>query len=88
MKNMNLFLASLMCLGLSSFAEETKVEKIEAGTQRTVDRVKRSYRDVKDNVCEMINGKVVCYGKKMINSQKNVSDKVQSKIKEEKNKID
>ena len=83
-----LLCAIMLCLGLSTYAEETIVEKIETGSNKTVDSVKKTYRKAKDKTCEMINGKMKCVEKKIKNKIENLKDKAETESKEIKNKID
>jgi len=52
------------------------------------DKVKESYRNAEEEVCETINGKIECTVKKVKNAILNTSDKAKTKAKETKNKLD
>lgn len=69
-------------------AEETKKEKLEAKSNQVMDEVKEGIRDAQDKGCEMIDGKMKCFGKKVKHKAKTMSDKTKSKVKELKNKVD
>ena len=75
-------------LGSTSYAEETKTEKVDAATNKAVDSAKKSYRKMKEKACETIDGKLECDQKKLKNHAKNLSDKIKTDTKELKNKID
>ena len=55
---------------------------------KTVDSAKASYRDGKDKVCEMVNGKMDCLVKKIRNKTAAAIDKGKTKATEIKNKVD
>ncbi len=92
MNNINLLKIGLivgtLTFGMSSYCEETKFEKAETISNKTGDNIKRFYRSAKDKTCEMINGKMECVEKKIINKAKNLSDKAKTEAKELKNKAD
>lgn len=81
-------LATTVLVGSTSYAEETKTEKVEAATNKAVDSAKKSYRKMKDKACETIDGKLECDQKKIKNHMHNISDKIKTDTKELKNKID
>jgi len=83
-----LILANLIGLAQVSLADETAAEKAEASKNKAVDTVRKTYRNVKDKTCNMIHGKLECAEKKIVNESKNLLDKVETKVKEEKNKAD
>lgn len=70
-----------------SIAEETVTEKIETNTNKSRDAVKGTFRNVQDKTCEMLNGKMECFAKKAKHKMQNVMDKADTKIKEQKKKI-
>lgn len=49
---------------------------------------KKGTRAAKDEVCEMVNGKMECVAKKVKHKMQNAADSVGTKVKDEKNKID
>lgn len=55
---------------------------------KTTDKVKSTYRDAKDKVCEMIDGKMKCVAKKIKNKALNMADKLETDATELKNKVD
>lgn len=71
-----------------AFAEETAMEKAETQVNEAVDTTKETYRDMKDKVCETVNGKVECAAKKVANKARTLKDKTETKAKEIKNKVD
>lgn len=81
-------IATVISLGLVVYAEETKIEKAETVKNKAVDATKKVYRNAKDEVCEMVNGKMECMAKKVVNKVKSLSDKAETKTTETKNKID
>ncbi len=87
-------LIALLTFGLvigSSYkasGEETKLEKSEAKKNKTVDLVKRKYRNMKDKTCRTVNGEMECVEKEIKHKVQDTLDKVNTKAKEEKNKID
>ena len=81
-------LATAALLGSTSYAEETKTEKVEAAANKAVDSAKKSYRKMKSKACETIDGKLECDQEKLKNHAKNISDKIKTDTKELKNKID
>ncbi len=83
---MALLLTTFLGLGINLMAEETTAEKIETSTNKGVDNVKSTYRNAKNEVCEMINGKMKCIGKKIKNKAKDLKDKASTKATEIKNK--
>lgn len=74
-------------LPLSSFAEETKLEKIETQKNEAVDAMKKNVRGLKDKSCHLMNGKMVCLGRKIKHKMKNIIDESKTKTNEEKNKV-
>lgn len=73
-------------LGIAAYAEEPTVgEKVENSTNKVVDSVKKGARKASDEVCDMVNGKKHCVGKKMKHSMQNTGDKIDSKATEIKN---
>jgi hypothetical protein len=69
-------------------AKETISEKAEATKNDAVVGTKKVYRSAKEKGCRLIHGKMECLGKKIKNRAQNLSEKAESKIKEEKNKVD
>jgi hypothetical protein len=92
MKAYNLLAPALFTLALSlstqAFGVETKTEKAEAMGNKTADAVTRTYRNAKNEICEMINGKEKCVVKKVVNELKNTTDKLETNVEEMKNKAD
>ena len=70
------------------FSVETTQEKANTATNEAADGVKRTYRKMKDQVCEMNNGKMECVGKKLKHKTQNTSDRIKTKSTEIKDKID
>ncbi len=68
--------------------EETNLEKTEALKNKTVDVVKKKYRNIKDKTCRTVNGEMECVEKEIKREVQGTVDKVNTKAKEEKNKID
>lgn len=82
-----LILASIIFC-TNSFANESVGEKAETMTNKTTDAVKETYRDAKDATCKMINGKMECAAKKVINKTKTAADKAKTKATEVINQVD
>lgn len=79
---------AILSAGIYAFGEETKTEKLQTMGNKTVDATKRTYRNAKDELCEMIDGKAHCVVKKVVNKVKNTADKINTKASEAKNKAD
>lgn len=77
-----------MGLATISHAEETAAEQTQAAGSKVANKVKQGARKVSDEVCEMINGKMKCVAKKVKHKAQNAADSIESKVKEEKNKVD
>ncbi|MBX9766351.1 MAG: hypothetical protein K2X47_03690 [Bdellovibrionales bacterium] len=80
--------AVLVLLTNFTYAEETKMEKVETKAHEASDSVKGAYRDAKDKACELINGKMECVGKKIKNKTETAVDKAGTKATELKKKFD
>ena len=81
-------LAASLGLAVNSYAEESVAEKVETNKNKTIDTAKSTYRAAEDEVCEIVNGKMKCIGKKIKHSAENTSDKLKTKGTELKNKIE
>ncbi|MCB0351646.1 MAG: hypothetical protein KDD38_10715 [Bdellovibrionales bacterium] len=92
MKKYNLLTLSLFSAALifssNAIAEETTAEKAQTATNKTVNAVKKTYRNAKGEICEMIDGKANCAVKKVVNKIKNTADSIETTAKEAKNKAD
>jgi hypothetical protein len=82
--------ASLALVGTvgSARAEETAAEKVHEGLQDAGKGAKKAYRNMKDQVCEMVNGKMECVAKKAANKARNLKDEVKDKADDLKKKAD
>ncbi|MFZ4402916.1 MAG: hypothetical protein ACOYOK_02330 [Pseudobdellovibrionaceae bacterium] len=80
--------AMILCFSICGSAEETNLEKAETGMNKSVDQMKKTSRGAKDKTCEMVNGKMHCMGQKAKHKMKNMSDKIDTDVKEIKNKAD
>lgn len=89
MKLFSVALLSAILLSSGAFAQKktetqknmdkAKSEVIEAG--KDAKRAsKKAYRKVKDETCEMINGKMECLGQKAKHSIQNVGDKIEDAV--------
>jgi len=91
-RNRNLFAAAVfsatMGMSIYSFAAETTTEKAETLGNKATDSVKRTYRNAKNEICEIINGKEKCWVKKAKNKMRNAADEIETTTKETKNKVD
>lgn len=63
-----------------AMADETVKEKATEAANDTKRAVKKGARKVKDETCEMVNGKMECVGKKIKHSAQNVGDKVEDAV--------
>ncbi len=79
---------TMLCFGMSTYAEETTAEKLETSANKTTDNVKSTYRKAKDKTCKMVNGEMKCFKNKIKNKFKNLKDKSDTEATEIKNKID
>jgi hypothetical protein len=79
---------AIISFGIFSLAEETVKEKVDTGFNKAVDSTKEAYRNVDDQACEMINGKMQCLGKKIKHKVKTMSEKTETNAKEIKKKIE
>ena len=86
--SVHILAVSFAFLPHSVFAEETKMEKAETKINQAADSGKKALRDAQDKTCEMIDGKLKCTEKKLINKLKNTEDKLNTKTKEFENKVD
>lgn len=80
--------SSVVSLSTNVFAAETATEKVEAASNKTVDAVKKTWRNAKDELCEMVDGKSKCFVKKVVNKIKSTSETIDTTAKEAKNKAD
>ena len=78
-------IASLFTFAPILHAEETTMEKAETVKNKTVDKTKKVYRAAKDEVCELVNGKMECVAKKLKHKAQNATDTVKTKANEIKN---
>lgn len=93
MKSMNHFKSGLIAITLAVSisgckSNETPSEKAQAEHNKALDSAKEIYRNSKDEICELINGKMECVAQKIENKTKTAIDKTKTKTKEIKNKID
>ena len=61
-------------------ADDTVKEKVQEAGHDTKRAMKKSARKVKDETCEMVNGKMKCIGKKIKHGAQNVGDKVEDAV--------
>lgn len=64
----------------SESALENTKEAAQEVLEDTQKVAKKSYRDVKDKTCEMVNGKMECIAKEAVNKVKNAADSVKDKV--------
>jgi hypothetical protein len=83
-----LLFAATTGISFYSFGAETNAEKAEAASNKAGDAVVRTYRNAKNELCQMVDGKAKCVVKEVVNDTKNVANKVETKAKEAKNKVD
>ena len=60
-----LLLTALLHVGVSSNAKETVAEKTETIATQAVDGVKTGIEDVREKVCQLVDGKLKCAYKKI-----------------------
>lgn len=79
----NLLVLMVAFVGLASYqisAEETVKEKMEEAGRDFKRGSAKAVRNVKDESCELVNGKMECAGKKAKHSIQNGSDKLEDAI--------
>ncbi len=62
-----------------SYGDETVKQKMEEVGNDTRRGTQKAYRKVKDETCEMINGKMECTAKKVKHSIQNAADNIEDK---------
>ncbi len=67
-------------------AEETVAEKATVVAEKTGNAVKKTYKNLQDKGCELVDGKMQCLGKKIKHKVEILSDEAATKAKEMKNK--
>ena len=82
------FAISTGTLSFHARAETTAGEKVQEGAEDAGKNVKKGYRNVKDKACEMVNGKLECVGKKVMNKARNAKDEVKDKADDVQKKVD
>ena len=79
-----ILLAGTLSLGVAittyATAEESAKEKVMEAGRDIGKNAKQMGRKVKDEVCEMVNGKMECVGQKIKHGAKNVKDEVKDKV--------
>lgn len=63
-----------------AYADETVKEKVSEAGKDTKRAMKKGARKVKDETCEMVNGKMKCMGEKIKHSAQNAGDKIEDAI--------
>ena len=81
-------LGLVICSCSYSLAEETDTEKLKTQINKEKSSIKKKYRHVEDQICETIEGKMKCVGKKMKHKINNVTDSISDKSNELKDKVD
>lgn len=61
-------------------ADETIKEKVSEAGKDTKRAMKKGARKVKDETCEMVNGKMKCVGKKIKHAAQNAGDRIEDAI--------
>ena len=79
--------AAILCVGLGASAAETNSEKLTNDKNKAVDTAKETYRNAKDEICELVNGKMECVAKKIKHKFQTAADKTKTKAKEVKSKV-
>lgn len=77
-------LATTALVGTSTMnfvhADETVKEKVVEAGKDTKRAMKKGARKVKDETCEMVNGKMKCVGQKIKHGAQNIGDKVEDAV--------
>lgn len=60
--------------------DETVKEKAEEAANDTKRATKKAVRKVKDETCEMVDGKMKCMGKKIKHAAQNAGDKIEDAV--------
>ena len=76
-----LFSLSLNAMG-DKPKDESATEKVEDTYDAAKNKTKEAYREVKDEACELVNGKMECAGQKMKHKAKNMKDDVEDEVKD------
>lgn len=73
----SLLLGTLIAFTMPAFAEESEVAEDTKEVASDVKKsVKKGARKVKDETCELVNGKMECVGKKLKHKAQNVGDEL------------
>ncbi|MBY0415122.1 MAG: hypothetical protein K2Q18_13205 [Bdellovibrionales bacterium] len=86
LKSLAIVFSTTTLLGMAGFssalhAEDATVkEKINEATHDTKRATKKTARKVKDEVCEMVNGKMKCVGKKIKHAAQNTGDAIEDAV--------
>ena len=59
---------------------------VRAAEEESGNSAKRTIRQIKDEICPVVNGKIVCAEKKIKHKVQNISDRVKSKVEDAKSK--
>ncbi len=78
----------MLSTGAYAVAEETVAEKANNVANKSADTVREVYRNSKNELCELINGKMECVAKKIRNKARTAADKAKTKAEEVKDKVD
>jgi len=70
-----------------ALAETTTTEKVQEAAEDTAKGAKKMGRAASDKACEMVNGKLECAGKKMVNKAKNAKDEIIDKADDVQKKV-
>ena len=87
-KNLKMLLTAMVTTAfLGSFGanfshaeDDTVKEKVTEAAKDTKRAMKKGVRKVKDETCEMVNGKMKCVGKKIKHSAQNAGDAIEDAI--------
>lgn len=78
-----LLLAATLSLGFASFSnasDDSLKDKTVEAAKDVKKNAKQAGRNMKDEACEMVNGKMECMGQKIKNKTKNAVDEVKDKV--------
>lgn len=73
-------LVSTFTFNSAHAGDDTAKEKVEEAAKDTKRAMKKGARKVKDETCELVNGKMECIGKKMKHGAQNIGDKVEDAV--------
>jgi hypothetical protein len=73
-------LVDLYTVNSAFAADDTTKEKVVEAARDSKRAMKKGARKVKDETCELVNGKMECVGQKMKHGAQNIGDKVEDAV--------